>query len=96
MPATKTAAPVAHPIGIRPSQSGKCGALTLDLAAGSRGYPTLAKAITAFLASGTASFPLPKSGWETLDHRIYTSGKAQLTLRHIRHGGYAVTEASNC
>lgn len=88
--------PVAHLIGVRPSQSGNCGALSLDLAAGYAGYSTPAKAIAAFLASGTASFPLPTAGWTTLDHRTYTSGTAHLQLLHLAGGGYALTEASNC
>lgn len=95
-PAPETAKPVSHPIGIRPSHSSACGALSLDLAAGYKGYPTPPQAINAFLGSGTASFPLPKAGWTTLDHTIYTSGPAHLNLVHIAHGGYAVNEASNC
>lgn len=95
-PATRTATPVSHPIGIRPTQSVNCEGLTLDLAAGYTGYPTPAQAITAFLTSGTASFPLPKTGWITHDHGIYTSGAAHLHLLHITHGGYAVNEANSC
>ena len=92
----ETATPVSHPIAIRPTQSGNCAGLTLDLAAGYKGYPTPAKAITAFLTSGTASFPLPKTGWTTHDHSIYTSGAAHLHLLHITDGGYAVNEANIC
>jgi hypothetical protein len=95
-PATSTAKPVVHPITIRPTHSGNCGALSLDLAPGYKGYSTPTHAITAFLASGTATFPLPKSGWTTHDHRSYTSGTAHLQMMHIPHGGYAVNEASNC
>ena len=95
-PAPTTAQPLSHPIGVRPSHSGNCGALTLDLAAGYKGYPTPPQAITAFVGSGTASFPLPRTGWTTHDHTIYTSGTAHLHLLHIAHGGYAVNEAGNC
>ena len=95
VPAT-TAKPVSHSVGIRPTGSANCGALTLDLATGYKGYSTEAKAITAFVVSGTASFPLPMTGWATVDHRTYTSGTAHLKLRHIPHAGYAVTEASSC
>ena len=68
----------------------------LDLATGFTGYSTEAKAITAFVVSCTASFPLPKTGWATGDHRAYTSGTAPLKLRHIPHAGYAVSEVSSC
>ena len=69
---------------------------SLSLAPGYKGYPTPARAITAFVASGTASFPLPKTGWTTVDHRMYASGTAHLELWHIPEAGYAVTAASNC
>lgn len=76
--------------------SGNCGALSLSMAAGYKGHPTPAKAITAFLASGTASFRLPKTGWTTTDGRMYTSGTAHLQMWRIPNAGYAVTGASNC
>ena len=90
------AVPVARPIGVRPSHPGDCRALTLDLVAGYKGYQIEAKAIAGFLASGTASFPLPKDGWTTLNRPTYTSGTAHLQLLHILDGGYAVTDVSNC
>jgi hypothetical protein len=92
----RTPSAAIQPIGVRPSSPGTCRAVQVDFVSTYEGLPTPAKAIADFIASKTADFPLPKTGWTTVDHHYYTSGKARLEMSHLPHAGYAVSGASSC
>lgn len=93
---TRTAAPLFQPSLSGPTTSVMCRAVAIGLASFAKGLPTPEEAISAFVSSSTAEFPLPKHGWTSLDAVKYTSGVAQLEMFRIPNAGYAVVGARSC